>query len=287
MEAVLAIEKLIEGFSNFMRAHMKAAKTQTEYLRDVRDWAAWWKRDPAEFTPIDFDSWTFKMVEDGYAGRSVRRHQAGVRKFFKYLIRMGVAERDPGLGSEAVNVPKRLPEWLEESEVENMIGHCDSLRAKAMFRLLYSCGLRNGEMRGVLLQNVTAEYVRVIGKRDKERTVPMAPAAWKAVEAYLPTRPRLSSPLLFISCNGKPVDELQICKLVHNAAVRVGIKKHVTPHTLRHSIATHMLNRGMDLRFIMEFLGHENIATTQRYTHVAKTVLTSEVAKHHPGFNAG
>jgi integrase/recombinase XerD len=278
------VDALIKGFSDFLLAYRKSRKTHKEYISDVKAWADWWKKDPELFGPKDYDAWTLYQLEEGYAAVSVRRHQASIRKFFKYLIRRGQAHEDPSFGSEPVNVPKRIPQWLTEEEVQEMIRRSYSIRGRAMLHLLYSCGLRNAEMRGVLRHNVTPEYVRIIGKRDKERIVPMvAPEAWKAIEAYLAVRPQIQSPLLFVTCSGNMLGDPQVWLLIKNAAIRAGIEKHVTPHVLRHSIATHLLNRGMDIRFVQEFLGHDNISTTQRYTHVAKAVLTEKMALHHPG----
>lgn len=285
--ATATVEQLIAGFGNFLRAHLKAPKTIKEYVRDVRDWAAWWNRDPAEFGPQDYDAWTFQQVEDGYCGVTVRRHQASVRKFFRFLFRKGLVAADPGTGAEAVNIPKRLPVWLEESEVLAMISKARSIRGKAMLQLLYGCGLRNAELRGLRLADVTPDHITVIGKRDKQRVIPIPTAAYAAVQAYLPSRPNFPSPLLFVSFSGYPIGECQVIALIKRCARRAGITKRVTPHVLRHSIATALLNRGLDLRFIQEFLGHDSIESTRIYTHVAKAVLTEKVKACHPMMNTG
>jgi integrase/recombinase XerD len=279
------MDVLIHSFSEYLLAHRKSPKTVKEYVRDVESWAAWWKRDPAKFEGMDYDAWTYQQMRDGYTGSTVKRHRAAVRKFFRFLTRKGLVERDPGFGAESVNVPKRLPKWLTESECQSLINYSKAsraIRSRAMLHLLYYCGLRNAEMRGVLIENITPKYVRIVGKRDKERMVPMAPEAWNAVQDYLAVRPANDSPHLFVTCNGNIVGEVQVHLVMRSAAKMAGIAKRVTAHTLRHSIATHMLDRGLDLRHIMEFLGHESVETTQIYTHVAKASLMAKVKLFRP-----
>jgi integrase/recombinase XerD len=185
-----------------------------------------------------------------------------------------------------VGIEKRLPTFLTEDEVARMMTKPRSPRTRAFMELLYSCGLRNGEVRGLKLSDIIGDRLRVLGKGSKERIVPLSSSASSALKAYIAVRPESGSPLVFVTISGTKVHHQQIKEMVTRLAAAAGIKRRITPHTLRHSIATHMLNRGMDLRYVAEFLGHGDLSTTMIYTHIATEQLNQKVHQFHPDFAA-
>jgi integrase/recombinase XerD len=224
----------------------------------------------------------------------VKRRAAAVRSLFKYLLRENVLTADPTLDLAAPKLPKRLPRVLTIEEVERLLAAPDlsspqGLRDRAMLELLYGSGLRVSEVTSLNVGDVdlSVELVRCLGKGSKERLVPVGSHAVRAVRAYQQTaRPvlvgRRMTSALFLNRRGGRLTRQGCWKLLRGHARRAGIMRPLTPHVLRHSFATHLLERGADLRAVQEMLGHATINTTQIYTHVARDRLRVIYAQAHP-----
>lgn len=265
-------EILIQGYSIYLHGLQKSPKTVKEYTKDVRAWAAWFKRPVDYFRQDEWDDWTAYQSQSGISGKSIRRHQSSLRKFYKYLRRRKLVTHDPSEDAEAVGIIKTVPEVLSVEQITNIRSRAKSVRNRAILALLYEGALRNAEVRGLKRTDIGKEFVRVLGKGGKERLVPMSEDAIKLIEAHTPGKV-----YLFEAFEGVQLAEVNLGKLVRRLAKGAGITQRVTPHTLRHSRATHLLNAGVDLRHIQELLGHASIETTQHYTHVAKEQLRKAI----------
>ena len=277
---VAEVETLIQGYSNYLSALQKSAETVEEYAKDVRAWAAWWGKDVRLFDTDAWDEWLFYSTERGITGFTIRRYQTSVRRFYKYLRRKRIVTHDPSMDSESVGVVKRLPIWLTEEEVGKLYAACQTPRELAILELLYACGLRNSEVRAAKPSDLTQTTLLVHGKGGKERVISITSASFEAINAYVGGRKGT-----FYAIPGKrgnQTHEKTICAFIGRLVASSGILKDVTPHTLRHSIATHLLARGCDLAYIQTFLGHEDIGTTRIYTHIVNSVATKAILQAHP-----
>jgi integrase/recombinase XerD len=226
--------------------------------------------------------------------RSRARKLAAIRSFFRYLTACGLLSENPGSRLRFPKVNPKLPRVLAAAEVEALLNQPDvrvplGLRDKAMFELMYATGLRVSELTGLQLGQVHLEpgYLVVLGKGDKERLTPMGEYAADALRAYLQYgRPRLirdrTPSEVFLNHRGRKLTRQGFWKLIKQYAVQAGIRQNLTPHMLRHSFATHLLENGADLRTVQTLLGHVDISTTQIYTHVARARLKEIHRKHHP-----
>lgn len=273
------VDVLIQGYSSYLTALKKSPKTVLEYTKDVTRWAAWWKRPVEFFKQEEWDDWTLALSESGVSGRSINRYRASLKRFFKYLRRRKLVTHDPSYDSESVQTERRLPAVLTRDEVEYMRGKLKSPRTRALFALLYDCGLRNAEARLLTVDRIGPESIHVSGKRAKDRIVPTVAATHATLEDWMRRRPT-GTDLVFPTVSGTPIGEVQVYQLIKRIAK--GIPKKVTPHTLRHSIATHLVEGGMDLEKLQEFLGHDSIETTRIYVHIARVRVKEAVLKAHP-----
>ena len=234
------------------------------------------------------------MRDEGLSARSRARHLVTLRGFYKFLVQENILQRDP---AELIDLPKsslNLPHALTVDEVKLLLTTPDlnkpnGLRDTAMLELLYAAGLRVSELINLKIQDVNLEagFVRVFGKGSKERIVPIGYFAIETIENYIKnSRPRLLkhivSPYLFVARAGKPMTRQGFWKLLKRYAQHAGFIKKITPHSLRHSFASHLLEGGADLRAVQVMLGHVDISTTQIYTHVAREHLKKAHAKFHP-----
>lgn len=234
------------------------------------------------------------LREEGLAPRTVARHTSSLRGLYRYLLTQGHVKEDPTAHLETQSPWARLPGVLSQEEVRRLLatppaGNPLGLRDKAMLELLYASGLRVSEMVTLRLSDVDLEvgYVRCQGKGGKDRVVPLGRDAQTAVRRYLATsRPSLergrSGSVLFVNRWGWPLTRQGFWKILRAYAAAAGIDRRVTPHTLRHSFATHLLERGADLRAVQVMLGHADISTTQIYTHVSRTHLKAVYDRYHP-----
>jgi integrase/recombinase XerD len=234
------------------------------------------------------------LSDRGLSARSQARALAAVRGFLRFLALRGVLPDDPARRIRIRRPPARLPRALGTAEIGTLLAQpADAerrgLRDRALLELLYACGLRVSEaigLRGAQV-DLSAGFVTVLGKGGKERVVPLGRPARAALEAYLTqARPRLlrgrASPFVFLGPGGRPLTRQAVWKLVRRRALAAGLGRRVSPHTLRHTFATHLLSGGADLRIVQTLLGHADIGTTQIYTHVAPGRLREVHRRHHP-----
>ena len=290
---------LIERFGEFLSLEQgSSARTTEAYGRDLGRLVEWCKAkaigDPSKLTPADLRAFVYYLKDLGLAPSSIRRSMSAIRTYFKFMIGERAVERDPSLKLETPKKWRTLPEVLSADDVRRLIEaisldeamcFCD----RAMLELGYGGGLRVSEWIGIGVQDLMLDdgVIRVFGKGAKERLVPVGRAAIGAVGMYLrELRPRLESGegkgRLFLNTRGKPLSRMGAWQILRKYVTRAGISTRVTPHTLRHSFATHLLEGGADLRAVQEMLGHVDISTTQIYTHVDREYLRSVHNQYHP-----
>jgi len=274
-----------------------APNTIAAYRRDLRDLLAVLDRtgrSPLALEPKDVQAFLIALQERGLSLASIARHLAAVRMFLRYLFMTGRVERDITTVLEATRRWKRVPETLDARHVEALLAGPEPqdpfyLRDRAMLELLYATGLRVSELVGLSLDriNLKVGYVRCLGKGNRERIVPIGRTAIEAVTTYLQElRPKLAGhrpvQALFLTRTGRPMDRTNAWRIVTKYARRAGLVRKVSPHTLRHCFATHMLEGGADLRIVQELLGHVDVSTTQIYTHVDRARLKQIHQRYHP-----
>ncbi|MFC7685180.1 site-specific tyrosine recombinase XerD [Ureibacillus sp. GCM10028918] len=235
------------------------------------------------------------LRNQGISARTIARHISSIRSFHQFLLREKLADIDPTIHLEMPQIEQKLPKILSIEEIELLIGAPNlskpqGVRDVAMLELLYGTGMRISELIGLNLEDVhlTMGFVRVFGKGGKERIIPLGKGAIQAIDDYLQnarkelqgTYPKTEA--FFINQRGKRLTRQGCWKLLKEHATKADIKKEITPHTLRHSFATHLIENGADLRAVQEMLGHADISTTQIYTHIGKTRLSEVYKQFHP-----
>ena len=271
--------------------------TLAAYRNDLNGLAAWLVlrgRGVAAARREDLLDYLSERVVRGARPRTTARLLSSLRRFYRYLVREGRRPDDPTLRIDMPRIGRPLPDSLSEEEVETLLGAPEAgetlgLRDRAMLELLYACGLRVSELVSVTLEQIdlTQGVVRLMGKGSKERLVPMGEEAVDWLQRYIAhSRPDLaagaSARQLFITRRGKAMTRQAFWYRLRHYAVKSGINKALSPHTLRHAFATHLLNHGADLRVVQMLLGHSDLSTTQIYTHVARERLKELHARHHP-----
>lgn len=272
-----------------------ATNTRLAYARDLRRHVQFLRHrqitTAAAVQPHHVVEFLVRERQRGLSARSVARALAALRQFYGYLRREKWIPSDPTQPLDGPRLWRKVPETLEYQEVEALLAapRTDTrqgVRDRAMLELMYACGLRVSELAALTLQSVQCEagFVRVRGKGNKERLVPIGRTAQAWVERYRQhARPLMSTrPELFLSRRGGPLTRQAIWALIRRYAQAAGITKHLSPHTLRHSFATHLLQNGGDLRAIQEMLGHASITTTQIYTHADRHRLKQTHRQFHP-----
>ncbi|MBA3311780.1 MAG: site-specific tyrosine recombinase XerD [Planctomycetota bacterium] len=288
----------VEPFLHYLDAECgMAANTLAAYRTDMQQFAAWFAdHGPASLKQVDLQ--TLSRYLDHLHARnlkatSIARHLVTIKTFFRYLVLEAVVTES---AAELLNSPKlwqKLPAVLSPEAVDRLLAAPTRqdrypLRDRAILAVMYATGCRTSEVIGLTLDAVhlTERFCRALGKGNKERLVSLNPVAIAALEAYLaherPLLAREDSRHLFVSRSGKPLTRVMMWMLVKRYAGRIGASRQVSPHTLRHSFATHMLAGGAEIRALQELLGHASIRTTQIYTHVEHSRLKSVHAKHHP-----
>jgi integrase/recombinase XerC/integrase/recombinase XerD len=281
-------------FDGWLRARGMSEKTRRAYGVDIDQLARFaGERGPVEMRPADLRRFAAHLSESGMSKTSVARKLAAVRTFYRHLIEIGEVQASP---ADLVASPKRdqyLPQVLKPAEIAAVLDGIPAstpleLRDRAMFELAYAAGLRAEEIVNLDVTDADpdAEHLRVLGKGSKTRVVPAGEPAWRAVARYLARgRPALEQerePALFISKTGKRLSTSDVRRRLNGWVRRAAVQGGVTPHTLRHSFATHLLEGGADLRAIQELLGHATISTTQTYTRVESGRLKKVYALAHP-----
>ena len=290
---------LIERFLDAFWVERGAAQnTLDAYRSDLLGLCSWLSAEGKSLetaTRSDLLDYLAELFRAGAKPSSSARLLSGMRRFYRYLLREGAIQVDPSGNIEAPRPQRLLPDALSETDVEQLLQapQVDSalgLRDRAMLELLYATGLRVSELTGLTLGQLSLHHgvVRVIGKGDKERLVPLGEEARDWVDRYLQTaRPELMQghsicPQVFVTARGAGMTRQAFWYLVKRYAAEAGIYKPLSPHTLRHAFATHLLNHGADLRVVQMLLGHSDMSTTQIYTHVAKARLQDLHRQHHP-----
>jgi integrase/recombinase XerD len=294
-----ADRSLIEAFLDTIWAEQGLARTSLDsYRRDLEGFARWRGERGGGFAGADrasvFD-YLAERTRDGYAPRSNARLLSTLRAFFAWQLRRGARQDDPTALLDPPRLPRSLPKALAESQVDALldapdIGTPAGLRDRAMLELMYACGLRVSELVGLpaTALNLRQGVLRVTGKGSKERLVPLGEEAQAWLQRYLDeARPGLAGKRnlapLFLTARGQPPTRQQFWNTVKRCAAVAGIDpKRISPHGLRHSFATHLLNHGADLRALQMLLGHSSLSTTQIYTLVAREHLRQLHARHHP-----
>lgn len=229
----------------------------------------------------------------GYSKRSQARLLSALKSFFNYMVSERLIVENPCDGVDAPKIGRYLPEVLSLEEVERImdsvpLDDVTGVRDRAVLEVLYGCGLRVSEVVGLKISDVFVKekFVRVVGKGDKQRLVPIDGIALDFVGRYLEVRPepydRESEDILFLNRFGRKLSRVSVFKMVKRQALIAGIGKEISPHTFRHSFATHLIENGADLRAVQEMLGHESILTTEIYTHIESSVWQNTVLAHHP-----
>lgn len=273
-------------------------RTVSAYERDL---TRWWQSlrergvdDPAQATPELLREWVFALKEEGLAATSIRRAQSAVRTYFRFLLSEGVLDVDPSERLESPRVARKLPDFLTRDEVTRLLDAPDASkplfwRDRAILELLYASGLRVSELVDLPLSGLDLDeaWATVFGKGSRERLVPIGAPAVRTLERYLrEVRPRLDKGRgqgrVYLNARGNLMRRESIWKLVKDSAKRAGIAKNVSPHTLRHTFATHLVEGGADLAAVQELLGHVDISTTQIYTHVDREYLRDVHRRFHP-----
>lgn len=275
-----------------------ARNTLESYRRDIAGLAGWLGKRPGgdllTASHADILDYLAHRVGARAGPRTTSRLLSSIKRFYRFLLRQGRIQEDPSLRIEAPKLPRSLPKSLSERDVEVLLGAPDvadhlGLRDRAMLEVLYASGLRVSELVGLRVTQVSLDMgiVRVMGKGSKERLVPLGEEALTWVRRYLAeSRPailhRRAADALFVTARAESMTRQAFWHLIQRYARKAGLGQRISPHSLRHAFATHLLNHGADLRVVQLLLGHSDVSTTQIYTHVARERLKQLHARHHP-----
>jgi len=287
---------LLKEFINYISLEKGLSKnTQDSYARDLKFYLGYLKRrglDPLSSEHAMITDYLWSRKEKGVKPSSLFRYLESIKLFHRFLYAEGYTKKDPTLGLTSPRLIRKLPTVLTMAEVEKLLGQPNlnkpsGIRDKAMLELLYACGLRVSELTNLNLENVNLDfgYIRCFGKGGKERIVPLGHYASESLGEYLEMvrmKKKAKDNALFLNKLGNRFSRIGFWKIIKKYARKTGINKPITPHTLRHSFATHLLERGADLRAIQEMLGHTDISTTQIYTHLEREHLKELHRKYHP-----
>ncbi len=277
-------------FLDYLRLEKNSsAHTILNYGKDLESFFAYLKiGDLDNVTRLDIRNFLVYLNESGYSNSSIARKLSAVRAFFKFLARGKYVEKNPVANIISPKISKKLPKNISVADVSAILDSVPSrgkyaLRDKAILELLYGTGVRVSELIGINIEDVDIGrlYVKVKGKGKKERLVPLGKVALLAVKNYLNLLKRKNGPL-FINKNETRLTDRSVRRIIKKYCLKSGIGKIISPHTLRHSFATHLLDRGADLRSVQELLGHSNLSTTQIYTHVTMSKMKEVYDKAHP-----
>jgi integrase/recombinase XerD len=292
----------IKGFKSYLQLELSLSFNSVDaYLRDVEKFVQFLKLKEINVAPEkveqnQIEAFLQWVSEIGLNARSQARILSGLKAFYKYLIMEDIIEVAPTELLEAPRLGRKLPEVLSIEEINSIIEAVDlskdeGERNKALLETLYSCGLRVSELINLKLSNLMLNegFIRVIGKGDKERITPIGSVAIKHIKIYVKHKrnhmsniEKGSEDILFLNRRGKQLTRVMIFTIIKKLTEKAGISKTVSPHTFRHSFATHLVEGGADLRAIQEMLGHESITTTEIYTHLDREYLRQAILDFHP-----
>jgi integrase/recombinase XerD len=291
----------IKNFKTFLKLERSLSDNSIDaYIRDLGKLINYLDSQELELNPeqlelqhlSDFLSW---INQTGLSSRSQARIISGIRAFYKYLVMEDFIDTDPTTLLESPKIGRKLPEVLSIEEIDLIVSQIDmskpiGRRNRAMLEVLYGCGLRVSELTGLRLSNIYFEkgFIRILGKGSKERLVPIGRQALREIRNYLPDRNSLPNivreheDVLFLNRRGGKLSRVMVFNMIKDLVASAGIKKKISPHTFRHSFATHLIDRGADLRAVQEMLGHESILTTEIYTHLDRQYLHDAIIRFHP-----
>ena len=292
-----------KGFKAYLQLERSLSNNSIEaYLNDIEKLTIYLQaqgelKNPAELILPDLQKFVQWVAQLGMTATSQARIISGIRTFYKYCLLEDISAVDPTTLLEAPKLKRALPDFLSFEEIENILEQIDvstpeGTRNKAILETMYSCGLRVSEVVNLKLSQLYLDvgFVRVLGKGNKERLVPIGGSAIKFINIYR-SNIRVHQPIqpgeedvLFLNRRGKRLTRVMIFLIIKDLVKKAGIKKNISPHTFRHSFATHLVEGGADLRAVQEMLGHESITTTEIYTHLDREFLRKTLEKFHPAF---
>jgi len=292
-------ESSIKGFKSYLQIERSLSDNSVQaYIRDIKKFANYaipLKLNELKIQRENISDFLAELKDDGIAARSQARIISGIKAFYKYLIIEDYIKYDPTELIESPIVGFKLPDTLSLIEIDKLISAVDlsnkqGERNRAILETLYSCGLRVSELTNLKLSNIyfNEGYLKVIGKGDKERLAPIGGRALNYLTTYInevrnhQTIKKGQEDFVFLNNRGAGLTRVMIFLIIQKLAAEIGLKKKISPHTFRHSFATHLIEGGADLRAVQEMLGHESITTTEIYTHLDKDYLRSNIIDFHP-----
>ena len=290
-----------KGFESFLRLEKSLSQNSiAAYINDINKLMVYlddnFKRLTPEKVKLNHLKGFVEFLNNrGVSPRTQARTISGIKSFFKYLLMEGKVQNDPTTLLESPKIGRKLPDVLTMEEIDSIIDAVDMVkpegqRNKAMLETLYSCGLRVSELVNLKVTNLFFEqgFIKIEGKNEKERLVPVSEKAVEEISKYLngyrktlKISPEAEN-VLFLNRRGKKLSRVMIFTIIKNLAAKIGMDKKISPHTFRHSFATHLISGGADLRAVQEMLGHESILTTEIYTHLDRDYLKSTISQFHP-----
>jgi integrase/recombinase XerD len=291
----------IKGFKAYLKLERSLASNSIDaYSKDLEKLYQYAdlqiiKKSPTEFSLLDLREFIKWVNELGMIPASQSRIISGIKAFYKYLLMEDMITSDPSELLETPKIQRKLPDTLSINDINKLIDAIDlskpeGPRNKAMLEVLYGCGLRVSELTELRLSNIypVIEFIKVTGKGSKERLVPIGGSALKALKIWIEqVRVHIDikkgeEDLVFLNRRGSRLSRVYVFMLIKQLAESIGLKKSISPHTFRHSFATHLVEGGADLRAVQEMLGHESITTTEIYTHLDREYLKSTIIEYHP-----
>lgn len=298
MRSIDSIPAVIDAYEAYLILERGLSdNTREAYVRDVGKLVRYLETEKVTLREVTTDTlraFAADLFDLGISPRTQARIVSGIKSFFRFLKLEGYLDSNPSLLLESPAMRRHLPEVLRVDEIDAMIGAIDMEKAegqrnRAIMETLYGCGLRVSELINLEISKLyfDEQFIMVHGKGDKERIVPISPQAIREIKDYLPDRALLpvkrgEENILFLNRRGHRLTRVMIFYIIKQLAEAAGIRKEVSPHTLRHSFATHLLEGGANLRAIQQMLGHEDISTTEIYLHIDRSMLRAEILAHHP-----
>ena len=298
MRSIDSIPAVIDAYEAYLILERGLSdNTREAYVRDVGKLVRYLETEKVTLREVTTDTlraFAADLFDLGISPRTQARIVSGIKSFFRFMKIEGYLDSNPSLLLESPALRRHLPEVLRVDEIDAMIGAIDMEKAegqrnRAIMETLYGCGLRVSELINLEISKLyfDEQFIMVHGKGDKERIVPISPQAIREIKDYLPDRALLpvkrgEENILFLNRRGHRLTRVMIFYIIKQLAEAAGIRKEVSPHTLRHSFATHLLEGGANLRAIQQMLGHEDISTTEIYLHIDRSMLRAEILAHHP-----
>lgn len=291
-------DKILVKYKQYLKLEKSLSDNTVEaYLTDLNKLLAFLTLENIHILDAkleNMEEFSAGLHDIGIHPRSQARILSGIRSFYRFLIMEDYLDADPTELLESPQIGLKLPEVMTVEEIDQLIGSIDrgtkeGQRNRAILETLYSCGLRVSELCNLKLSDLYFDegFIKVEGKGSKQRLVPISPRAIKEINLYFTDRNQMKikpdfEDFVFISNFGKNISRIMVFHIIKELAKRIGLKKKISPHTFRHSFATHLLEGGANLRAIQCMLGHESIGTTEIYTHIDRNMLRSEIIEHHP-----